>query len=65
MKMTTLLKFVAWLCLFFIGLDLAYYMITMPNTIANIGGVFLLALTIIISIKTKCLTNFKKQKNEN
>ena len=57
MKLSTLLKLTAWLCLFFIGLDLSYYMITIPNTMLNISGVFIFVLTIHLTIKTKCFTN--------
>lgn len=64
MKLSTLLKFIAGICLFFIGLDLSYYMITISNTMLNIGGVFLFALTIYFTITTKCLTNLKSKKNE-
>lgn len=32
---------------------------TMPSTIANIIGIIILLLYIVISIKTKCFTNIK------
>lgn len=56
MKTSTFTKLLAWLILFIILLNLAYYMISMPNTILNIGGFILLVVTIFGTIKTKCLT---------
>lgn len=56
MKTSTFIKLLAWLILFIILLNLAYYMISMPNTILNIGGFILLVVTIFGTIKTKCLT---------
>lgn len=56
MKTSTFTKLLAWLILFIVLLNLAYYMISMPNTMLNIGGVILLAFTLFGTIKTKCLT---------
>lgn len=56
MKTSTFTNLLAWLILFIILLNLAYYMISMPNTILNIGGFILLVVTIFGTIKTKCLT---------
>lgn len=64
MKLSTLIKLLIWLCSFILLVDLASYMITMPNTMLNIGGVFVFALTIYFSIITKCLTNLRNKKNE-
>lgn len=61
MKTSTFTKLLAWLILFIVLLNLAYYMISMPNTMLNIGGVILLAFTLFGIIKTKCLTNIKNK----
>lgn len=61
MKTSTFTKLLAWLILFIVLLNLAYYMISMPNTMLNIGGVILLAFTLFGTIKTKCLTNIKNK----
>ena len=61
MKTSTFTKLLAWLILFIVLLNLTYYMISMSNTMLNIGGVILLAFTLFGTIKTKCLTNIKNK----
>ena len=51
-----------WIILVVLGLDLAFGWINLANTIANVGGLFLLFIIVFISFKTKCFTNFKFKK---
>lgn len=51
-----------WIILVVLGLDLAFDLINLANTIANVGGLFLLFIIAFISSKTKCFTNFKFKK---
>lgn len=53
-----------WLICFAAILDEALRMISEADTAENIMGFCLLMLTILISAKTKCFTNFKNKKNE-
>lgn len=48
-----------WLVLVILGLDLALGWLNLANTIANVGGLFLIFFIIFISVKTKLFTNFK------
>ena len=48
-----------WLVLVILGLDLALGWLNLANTIANIGGLFLIFFITFISFKTKAFTNFK------
>lgn len=45
-------------------LDISYTLINAPSTIANIIGVTLIFIGIMISIKTRCFTQFKNKKDE-
>lgn len=51
-----------WIILVVLGIDLAFDLINLANTIANVGGLFLLFIIVFISFKTKCFTNFKFKK---
>ena len=48
-----------WLILVILGLDLSLGWLNLANTIANIGGLFLIFFIIFISVKTKAFTIFK------
>lgn len=48
-----------WIILVVLGLDLAFDLINLANTLANIAGTFLVLFIIFISFKTKCFTNLK------
>lgn len=48
-----------WLVLVILGLDLALGWLNLANTIANVGGLFLIFFIVFISVKTKLFTNFK------
>lgn len=63
--------FVVWI-LFTLGIiSMGTSMITLPDTIANIAGIFVIVIWGVLSFKTKCLTviiniinKLKKQRNE-
>ena len=61
MKTTTFIKLIVWFILFIGLIDLACYMISVSNTMLNIGGFILLTFTLFGTIKTKCLTNIKNK----
>lgn len=45
-------------------IDESLNMISKASTIENIIGLLILVLMVVISIKTKCFTDFKIKKNE-
>lgn len=53
-----------WLVLFIIGLNKSLELISAPDTISNINGVLCLVTIILLSISTKCLTVFIKEKKD-
>lgn len=55
-------RILIWIILFVLGIDLALGWINLANTLANVGGLFLLFIIVFISFKTKCFTNFKFKK---
>lgn len=48
---------VVWFVVFMALLTGSLSLISAPNTIENLLGVVILAITVTFSIKTKCLTN--------
>lgn len=48
---------VVWFVVFMALLTSSSSLISAPNTIENLLGVVVLAVTVALSIKTKCLTN--------
>lgn len=48
---------VVWFVVFMALLTNSLSLISAPNTIENLLGVVILAVTVALSIKTKCLTN--------
>jgi hypothetical protein len=48
-----------WFVLAVLCLDLALGWLSLPSTLANIGGLFLIFSIVFISVKTKLFTNFK------
>lgn len=68
---TKIIIFIAWVLLTLGAISMGTSMITLPDTLANIAGVFVIIIWGVISFKTKCLTRviniihkFKNQKNE-
>lgn len=64
MKTSTIVKLVIWFVLFIALLNVGLEMITVPNTIENVIGLFIVVFIVIITIKTKCLTNLNFKKHE-
>ena len=55
---------IIWFVLFMAGMDISLALINESSTIANIAGFIFLAIVLWASIKTECLTNIKRNKNE-
>jgi hypothetical protein len=53
-----------WFVLFVLILNLSLSMISTSNSIGNVIGFLILVATVLISIKTKCLTTLKFRKND-
>ena len=60
-----IVKVAVWYVIFIILINLGLKMISVPNTIENVIGFFMIVVTLYLSIKTKCLTSIKlERKNE-
>ena len=58
-------KVAVWFIIFIILITLGLEMISVPNTIENVIGFFMIVAILYLSIKTKCLTTIKlKRKHE-
>ena len=55
---------IIWLIFAMALLSGGYTLLTVANTFANFGGIFLILVTIYVTIKTKCLTILFKKSNE-
>ena len=55
---------VVWFVVFMALLTGSLSLISAPNTIENLLGVVILAVTVALSIKTKCLTEIRFKKND-
>lgn len=65
MKISTVIKLAVWFVLFIVLLNVGLEMVTVPNTIENVIGFFIVVFMVIILIKTKCLITIKfKKKHE-
>lgn len=65
MKAEVVAKFAVWFVIFIILLTLGLKMISVPNTIENVIGFFMVVAISYLSVKTKCLTAIKlKRKHE-
>lgn len=53
-----------WFVLFILILNVGLSMISASNSIGNVIGFLMLVATVLISIKTKCLTTIKFKKND-
>ena len=53
---------VVWFVVFMALLTGSLSLISAPNTIENLLGVVILAVTVALSIKTKCLTTIKLER---
>ena len=55
-------KVAVWFVIFIILITLGLEMISVPNTIENVIGFFMIVATLYLSIKTKCLTTIKLER---
>lgn len=63
--MSNFIKVSVWFILFIVVSSVGFSMLNAANTIENILGFIILAFTVAMSIKTKCLTTIKfKRKRE-
>lgn len=62
MKTSTIIKLVIWFILSIVLLNIGLEMVTAPNTIENMIGILIVAVILVISIKTKCLTLIKLER---
>lgn len=53
-----------WFVLFILILNVSLSMISASNSIGNVIGFLILVATVLISIKTKCLTALKFEEND-
>lgn len=58
-KVNIVARMVLWLILFLTLFDVGFKMISSPSTIENVTGFFTIMAMVVISIKTRCLTNIK------
>ena len=55
-------KVAVWFIIFIILITLGLEMISVPNTIENVIGFFMIVTVLYLSIKTKCLTTIKLER---
>jgi hypothetical protein len=61
MEWKTFISLLLWLIATFVVLDICFYAINVSNTVMNYVGVTTIACYTLLSIKTKCFTNFNKK----
>ena len=57
-----IVKVAIWFVIFIILITLGLEMISVPNTIENVIGFFMVVATLYLSIRTKCLTTIKLER---
>ena len=57
-----IVKVAIWYVIFIILITLGLEMISVPNTIENMIGFFMIVATLYLSIRTKCLTVIKLER---
>ena len=57
-----IVKVAVWFVIFIILITLGLEMISVPNTIENVIGFFMVVTVLYLSIRTKCLTIIKFNK---
>lgn len=62
--MTNAIKVFIWFILTIFIIDFGFELITMANTFLNIIGATIVFAYVLITIKTKCLTNLKLKQDE-
>ena len=55
-------KVAVWFVIFIILITLGLEMISVPNTIKNVIGFFMIVTVLYLSIRTKCLTTIKLER---
>ena len=55
-------KVAVWFVIFIILITLGLEMISVPNTIENVTGFFMIVTVLYLSIRTKCLTTIKLER---
>lgn len=64
MKVKVVVKLSIWFVIFTSLITLGLEMISAPNTIENVIGFFMVVAALYLSVKTKCLTAIKIEKDE-
>lgn len=64
MKISTIVGIALWFILFLALLSVGFEMVSSPSTIENVIGFFIVIATVVITIKTRCLTIIKFKKND-
>lgn len=57
-----IVKVAVWFVIFIILITLGLEMISVPNTIENVIGFFMVVTVLYLSIRTKCLTAIKLER---
>ena len=57
-----IVKVAIWFVVFIILITLGLEMISVPNTIENVIGFFMVVTVLYLSIRTKCLTTIKLER---
>ena len=57
-----IVKVAVWFVVFIILITLGLEMISVPNTIENVIGFFMVVTVLYLSIRTKCLTTIKLER---
>ena len=57
-----IVKVAIWYVIFIILINLGLKMISVPNTVENVIGFFMIVATLYLSIRTKCLTTIKLER---
>lgn len=56
---------ICWIIFLIYLIEHLFGMLSAPNTIQNISGLFILIILVIITWKTKCLTKFNNNNGKN
>lgn len=64
MKAAKIIKIVIWFLLYLASFNISLSMISAPNTIENVLGVFIFVIAIIITFETECFTKIKFKRND-
>ena len=62
--MANTIKLFIWLLLTIFVIDIGCELVTTADTLLNVLGLAMMFVYILLTIKTKCLTNLKNKENE-